>query len=422
MQPYISVLPNQKSSAMHKRLSPALEKYIRSVQITCYTLTGIFKENTQKGKKSMLKICHTLKTGISLIFIFLPFSGCMIHTSDNHQESVLSSSYSGPDMDSAEKTDKRHAFRQSVSDFVSEVSEKHHFDKTELNDLFSQIESDPAVIRLVTPSGTQKPKNWEAYRRRMIEPARISAGVRFWEKYEKYLDMAEEKYGVPPHIIVSILGIESVYGNYTGNYRTIDTLATLAFDYPETANQTARKAFFRRELQNLLLLARETGTDPMNYYGSYAGAIGYPQFMPGSVRQYAVDFDGDGKTDLENSPVDAIGSIANFLSRHGWNKKLPIVFPAREISDCTIGETLFRQGLAARFTPDQLRNECIDPGTDIPDHTLFGSIDLPNGPSATEYWIGTDNFFAITHYNRSYFYAMSVVLLGQEILQRKTGQ
>lgn len=159
----------------------------------------------------------------------------------------------------------------------------------------------------------------------MIEPVRVNAGVRFWNTYEKYLDRAEKEYGVPAYIIVGILGIETIYGRDTGRFRTLDALTTLAFYYPETPNKASRQEFFRKELEQFLLLSSQNQVDPLSIYGSYAGAIGWPQFMPGSIRAYAVDFDKDGKIDLENSAIDAIGSVANFLKQHGWKTGKPVI-------------------------------------------------------------------------------------------------
>ncbi len=368
----------------------------------------------------MLIILRTIQTGICFVLFVLSSLYCMAQTLDSdNQHPFVSSSFSQTQTDMTEQKDKIDSFSQSVADFINDYSEKHHVDKSELNWLFDQIEPNMTVIKLVKPASKQKLKNWQAYRQKMVDPIRISAGLRFWNQYEKYLDMAQKQFGVPPHIIVGILGIESVYGNHTGHFQTIDVLTTLAFEYPDTTNQIARKAFFRKELENLLLLSRETGKNPMAFYGSYAGAIGYPQFMPSSIREYALDFDGDGKIDLENSAIDAIGSVANFLFQHGWNEKKPIVFPAQEMPNCSFNKALLDQGLEAKLTLEQLEKGCIIADESIPDSLLFGLVDLPNGLSTTEYWIGTSNFFVITHYNRSYFYAMSVILLGEEILQKK---
>lgn len=366
-----------------------------------------------------MPIVSGMKTAIFLFLALLFPVACLGQTGETgNKKWVFSCPPFVSETGDRQKADKPLSFIETSKHFINEFAEKYHFDKTQLDCLFDQVEVNSTSLSLMAPSGT-KSRNWQRYRQKMVEPARISAGIRFWNQYEKYLERAERQFGVPSHIIVGILGIESVYGKDTGNFRTLDTLATLAFEYPATANQTVRKAFFRQELENLLLLARETGTDPMNWRGSYAGAIGFPQFMPGSILRYAVDFDGDGKIDLKNSAIDAIGSVANFLSQHGWKRKMPIVFPAKQASDCIIRKTLFTQGLAASFTIDQLNAQCIISDLNIENDIRFGLIDLPNESLPTEYWIGTDNFFAITQYNRSYFYAMSVVLLGQEIFQEK---
>ncbi len=370
----------------------------------------------------MVSICRMTKSGF-LLFSVLLFSltGCQ-HTPDAPDSVARPAPSIAIQSPSPAQSDTDTSFEMAKVRFIEEFSDKYSFDRTRLTALFEQVHRNPTVIRLVTPSGNPKAKNWQNYRKNVIDPARISAGVRFWNQYEDAIDRATQTYGVPSDIIVAIIGIESVYGRYTGNFRIIDALSTLAFDYPETPNQASRKRFFRKELENLLLLAKETGTNPADLYGSYAGAIGYPQFMPGSIRQFAVDFDGDGTIDLENSPVDAIGSIAHFLVRHGWKAGLPIAFPVQTQPDCTIPSSLLDQGLAATLSLSRLENGCIIPKENVPADILFGLIDLPNGTAPADYWIGTDNFFAITHYNRSYFYAMSVVLLAQEIANARNGQ
>lgn len=370
----------------------------------------------------MISICRMTKRGFFLFSILLfSLTGCR-HIPDTPDSGTRPATSASAPSSVTAQSGTGISFETAKAEFVDEFSDKYSFDKTRLTTLFEQVHRNPTVIRLVTPSGNPKAKNWQNYRKNVIDPARISAGVRFWNRYEDALDRATKTYGVPSDIIVAIIGIESVYGRYTGNFRIIDALSTLAFDYPETPNQAARKRFFRKELENLLLFAKETGKNPANLYGSYAGAIGYPQFMPGSIRQFAVDFDGDGIIDLENSPVDAIGSIAHFLVRHGWKNGLPVVFPVHTRPDCTIPPSLLDQGLAATLSISRLENGCIIPDGDVPDDLLFGLIDLPNGTEPADYWIGTDNFFAITHYNRSYFYAMSVVLLAREIADARNGE
>lgn len=307
-----------------------------------------------------------------------------------------------------------------VSEFMDMMVAKHGFNRTELESVFRKVRYVDATIKLMKPAPPDKPKNWQAYRARFVEPVRITAGLQFWNRYADDLARAEALYGVPSEIIVGILGVETRYGKQAGNFRVMDALTTLAFDYPDTPNRVARMQFFRSELENTLLFARDSGLDPFSLLGSYAGAIGWPQFMPGSIRQYAVDFDGDGKIDLRNSPVDAIGSIANFLREHGWKRGEPIVFPAT-VTPATGGSTpagwstYVGRELKAEFSLDELKKSGVMPGIEPPADMPLGLVDLQNGLEPTEYWLGAENFFAITQYNRSFFYAMSVIELGHAV-------
>lgn len=315
---------------------------------------------------------------------------------------------------------------KSVSEFIDQLVAKDGFDRAELVTLFRKTHYVENTIQLMKPAPAGKPKNWTAYRARFVEPVRIDAGVAFWNAYADALARAEEQYGVPAEIIVGILGVETIYGRNTGNFRVMDAITTLAFDYPDTPTRQARMEYFRGELENTLLFARESNIDPLSLTGSYAGAIGWPQFMPGSIRKFAVDFDGDGKIDLRNSPVDAIGSVAHFLAEHGWKRGTPIVFPAT-VTEAVTGtdkrgwDMFIGQGLEAKFTVDEMKAAGVVPGVEPPADLRYGLIDLQNGGDPTEYWLGTDNFFAITQYNRSFFYAMSVVDLGKAVRAARGG-
>ncbi|HEY8607397.1 MAG TPA: lytic murein transglycosylase B [Noviherbaspirillum sp.] len=306
---------------------------------------------------------------------------------------------------------------KDVSAFLDRMAAEHQFDRAALESLFNQVRYVESTVRLIKPAPPGKPKNWKAYRARFIDPVRIRAGVEFWETHAQALAQAEEKYGVPAEIIVGIIGVETVYGRNTGNFRVVDALTTLAFDYPQTPNRDARMHFFRGELENTLLYARDAGIDPFSLFGSYAGAIGWPQFMPGSIRRYAVDFDGDGRIDLRNSPVDAIGSVANFLVEHGWKSGEPVVFPATiaATESTRAWEMFLGQGLEAKYRLEELQAAGVQSNPGTPPEILFGLVDLQNGDAPTEYWLGAGNFFAITKYNRSFFYAMSVIDLGREV-------
>ena len=302
-----------------------------------------------------------------------------------------------------------------VQQFMDRLVAEHGFHRAELESFFSSATFTEKAVELMRPAPPGRPRDWQAYRARFVEPVRINAGVAFWQAHEQALARAEATYGVPPEIIVGIIGVETLYGRYTGRYRVPDVLTTLAFAYPDTPNRQSRMEYFRREVANVLLLARERQIDPFTLTGSYAGAIGLPQFMPGSIRNYAVDFDGDGRIDLLNSPVDAIGSVANFLVRHGWQPGQPFVFPAQVSADAGEWEHLLKQGLVAKNTLQSLRRTGVQPSEGTPSEFRYGLVDLQNGTAPTEYWLGTPNFFAITHYNRSYFYAMAVIELGQAI-------
>lgn len=304
---------------------------------------------------------------------------------------------------------------REVSEFIDRMVAQHEFNRTELEAILSKVRYVDSAIQLVKPAPPGKPKNWRAYRARFVEPFRINAGVAFWDRYADDLARAEAEYGVPAEIIVGILGVESIYGRHTGNFRVMDALTTLAFAYPDTPNRASRMAYFRGELENTLLFARESGIDPFSLQGSYAGAVGWPQFMPGSIRRYAVDFDGDRIIDLRNSPVDAIGSVANFLVQHGWKTGEPLVFPATVSPEDTRWQSFIGQGLEAKFTLDEMEQAGVKPGVEPPADMRFGLVDLQNGLEPTEYWLGANNFFAITRYNRSFFYAMSVIDLGRAV-------
>jgi membrane-bound lytic murein transglycosylase B len=306
-----------------------------------------------------------------------------------------------------------------VQQFMDSLIAKHGFEREQLENFFGRAQVTERTIQLMLPAPPGKPKDWQAYRARFIEPVRIQAGLRFWNAHEQALARAQAMYGVPPEIIVGIIGVETLYGKYTGRFRVPDVLTTLAFAYPDTPNRASRMDYFRREVENLLLLARERQIDPFTLTGSYAGAIGLPQFMPGSIRQYAVDFDGDGRINLLESPVDAIGSVANYLKQHGWQPGTPFAFPAQVSANSEAWSPLLKQGLVAKNTINELRQAGVQVPESVPADIHYGLVDLQNGTAPTEYWLGTSNFFSITHYNRSYFYAMAVIHLGETIKRER---
>ena len=320
-----------------------------------------------------------------------------------------------------EGDDVNYANWKEVRSFLDDIAARDGFDRAALDDLISKVRYVDTAVQLMKPAPPGKPKNWQAYSARFIEPVRINAGVKFWDENAEALACAEREYGVPAEIIVGIIGVETVYGRNTGRFRVLDALATLAFSYPESPNRAARMEFFKGELENALLFARKDGIDPLTLLGSYAGAIGLPQFMPSSIMKYAVDFDGDSHIDLRNSTADAIGSVANFLIQHGWKRDDPaiITYPAT-VSPSRAWETFIGQGLEAKYRLEELQAAGVSSVANPPQNMLFGLIDLQNGSEATEYRLATNNFFAITQYNRSYFYAMSVIDLGKAVRQARS--
>ena len=223
----------------------------------------------------------------------------------------------------AAKTAPAFSASPDVRDFIQFMHEQHGFDVAHLTQQFSDIHSNATVLRAIQPAAVpEQQRSWERYRARFLNERRLGNGLRFWQENRAELLRAEAIYGVPQEIIVAIIGVETEYGRNMGKFSVLEALTTLAFDYPP------RAAFFRGELEQFLLMARENGIRPLDYKGSYAGAIGIPQFMPSSQRRFAVDFDGDDKIDLRRSTTDAIGSVARFLNMHGWQAKAPIAIPA----------------------------------------------------------------------------------------------
>lgn len=300
------------------------------------------------------------------------------------------------------------ADEQAVIDFAHDLEQRHDFKADELLSLFATARPNPRVLQLIAPPSSPLQRSWERYRPRFLNERRIDGGVRFWQENRVALARASALYGVPEEIIVAIIGVETEYGRNTGGFRVFDALATLAFHYPRRAE------FFRTELEQFLLLARENHMNPLEIKGSFAGAIGIPQFMPGSQRRYAVDFDGDQQINLSESVEDAVGSVARFLEQHGWQAGTPVAVPARTTDEPE--RSLIEAGILPSLKVADLASKGItanaDPQADV------ALIDLVSPGRETSYWLGFNNFYVITRYNRSSFYAMSVFQLAEEIRRR----
>ncbi len=299
--------------------------------------------------------------------------------------------------------------RPEVREFIREMVDRHGFAEGDLYALFALTTRQPEILKAIRPPASPRVRSWRNYRPIFVNERHIADGVRFAAQYADALSRAEAEYGVPREIIVAIIGIETYYGRNMGKWRVIDALATLAFDYPPRAD------YFRSELEAFLLFTRETGMDALEVRGSYAGAIGIPQFMPNSYRRWAVDFDGDGAVLLRSSPTDAIGSVANFLRSHGWVGGEPVAYPAdlgsadpapliaEGLKPTRTLEDLAAAGITVRASP------APKPGT------LGALVDLVTPDRPTEYRVGLQNFYVITRYNRSSFYASAVFDLAQAL-------
>lgn len=307
--------------------------------------------------------------------------------------------------------------RADAMAFADDIAERRGLDRAWVRRTIGEARLLPQVPRLMLPPARGTAKNWRLYRSRFVEPIRIRAGVRFWDQHQATLARAEAQYGVPAETIVGIIGVETIYGQQVGTFRVMDALATLSFDFPAAHPRAAeRVAFFRGELEQFLSLCMRAGLDPFELRGSYAGAMGLPQFMPSSWAKYAVDFDGDGRIDLFGSPADAIGSVANYFRGYGWTPGMPTHFPvsfdpARLDRGALLAPDILPTFSVAAFAA----KGAIVEGPGAAHRGPLALIELQNGGEAPSYVAGTENFYAITRYNWSSYYAMAVIDLGREV-------
>jgi len=307
--------------------------------------------------------------------------------------------------------------RQDAMQLADEIAARRGLDPLWVRDMVAQAHHLPVVVRLVQPAPTGTPKNWRVYRSRFIDPIRIGAGVRFWQDHRATLERAEREFGVPPEIIVGIIGVETIYGQQLGNFRVIDALATLSLDFPAAHPRAAeRTKFFREELGHFLAWHAARGTNPLRARGSYAGAMGMPQFMPSSIARWAVDFDQDGSIDLTGSPVDVIGSVANYFKGYGWIPGMPTHYPVAFDAARLDLEGLLAPDILPTFSvPSFTARGAVLEGEALQHGGPLALVELQNGADAPQYVAGTENFYVITRYNWSSYYAMAVIELGREV-------
>ncbi|WP_428355328.1 lytic murein transglycosylase B [Methyloprofundus sp.] len=300
--------------------------------------------------------------------------------------------------------------KAAVDKFINKMVTEHQFDRAELNTLFESVEIQPKIIAAMTRPAEGMP--WYKYRKIFIRDSRIQGGVKFWQDNQQSLAAMQQKHGIPEEIIVAIIGVETLYGERTGGHRVIDALATLGFDYPK------RSKFFLSELENFLLLCREEKMDPLVPVGSYAGAMGMPQFMPSSYRNFAADYEGDAKRDIWNNPADAIASVANYFAKHHWQPGKDIAFPVT-----ATGEQ-YKQALTKGLKPDtnaaQLRAMQVELPKQMADDEPLKLLSFEQ-EKGQDLWVGLENFYVITRYNHSPLYALAVFQLSQAVKQQYPG-
>lgn len=295
-----------------------------------------------------------------------------------------------------------------IQAFIHAMVHKHGFKRQELTQIFRDVQPRARVLEVIKAPTTAKP--WHKFRAIIMTRERIDGGVKFWSSHEKILERASADYGIPQEIIVATIGVESLCGHHIGGFRVIDALTTLAFQYPPRAE------FFRVELEELILLTRETGLDPLRIRGSYAGAIGIPQFMPSSYRKYAKDFDGDGKPDLVNSVPDAVLSIANYYRSFGW--RAGEIVAARATIEAAGATGVNSDAIKPHISVADLERKGIKPLTPVPG-TMLAAPFAVESKGSKEYWLGLNNFYVITRYNRSINYALAVHELAEELRAAK---
>ncbi len=356
----------------------------------------------------------------SLIATFL-VAACALSTGAQATKVLKNKAHSTPPATISAAPGPAYAEREDAMQAADDMAARRDLNRDWVRQAIGQSRYLAQAAKFVLPPAPGTPKNWRLYRSRFIDPIRISAGIKFWRDHHETLARAERETGVPAEIIVGIIGVETIYGQQMGNFRVLDALATLAFDFPVSHPRALeRSAFFKAELEQFLSLTHRSNIDPLALRGSFAGAMGLAQFMPSSWVKYAIDFDGDGKVNLFNSPADAIGSVANYFVAFNWQRGMPTHYPVRFDSGTLDKDALLAPDILPTFSVASFAAKgALLHGEALHHNGPLALVELQNGEAPPLYVAGTENFYAITRYNWSSYYALAVIELGQQVASRR---
>jgi membrane-bound lytic murein transglycosylase B len=355
-----------------------------------------------------------MRISTSFLALLLLCFGGGTHAADAHKKSKSKLSKTSAASPAAGAS---YAKRKDVSEWAVQMAQENQLDVKWVKAQLDQARLIPSIPKLILPPTHASKKNWAAYQARFIEPKRIQAGVQFWKENQATLERAEQTFGVPTWLIVGIIGVETFYGQHTGNFRTLDALSTLTFDFPKEHPRTKeRQAFFAKELAQFLVISHQEKIKPASIKGSYAGALGLPQFMPSSWAKFALDFDGDQHIDLFNNKADVIGSVANYFKAFQWQPGMPTHYAVSFNKDLLDMDALMAPDILPTFSVSHfVAKGAVLEGDALAHKGPLALIELLNGEDQPSYVAGTENFYAITRYNWSSYYAMAVIDLGQSV-------
>ena len=397
---------------------------LRMCVITSFVhIRGVTTELSLTCKPHFFSIFHRVKPPIQFSFFLVRFLSLLVFSFVCAWTSVALAAGHGKKHAAHHIRTSPFGAHEAITQLATDISQEQQLPLAWVRHQLSTARRVQGLEKMVMPPPATSPKNWAAYQARFIEPRRIEAGVKFWQTHQEALERAQSTYGVPAELIVGVIGVETFYGQHMGNYKVLDVLTTLAVYFPaEHPRAQERQAFFKSELGYFVKMLHNQPKKAAAITGSYAGAMGWPQFMPSSWSRFAVDFDGDGRIDLLKSPVDAIGSVANYFKAFGWQTGMPTHYPVQFDETKLDKPTLLAPDILPSFSAASMRDKGVLLEAHAQQHKgNLALVELFNGTDAPSYVVGTENFYVVTRYNWSSYYALAVIELG-EAVKAKIGQ